>query len=180
MGNAADKEMLRKQIYERMNFKETDELLQIWYEANHEEWTDLAIDVVGDILVERLGEIPVKGARLSGDVPDQSVVQPYPNPDKLTKLPSAMRIFSWVILGIYVLDFLLDIFSTIQSGWAHFGSSFLSNWEWLDVISMLYVLERLGIGILYFLLAQAVSHGLLLLVEIKENGSEILKAVKKT
>lgn len=47
-----------KTIYTEMQLKETDKLLEIWFEHNHLEWTDEAFLVVHDILIERLGVIP--------------------------------------------------------------------------------------------------------------------------
>ena len=58
MSNKPEENTFRKSIYERMNLKETDELLAIWRKGNHEEWTEMALDVVKEILLERLGEIP--------------------------------------------------------------------------------------------------------------------------
>lgn len=49
---------LKDQIYQSMNLKETEELLQIWQENDRVEWSDTAFDVIKDILMERLGEIP--------------------------------------------------------------------------------------------------------------------------
>ena len=49
---------MRTQIRDSMRLKGTDELLEIWRTADHDEWTDLAFEVVKEILVERLGAIP--------------------------------------------------------------------------------------------------------------------------
>ena len=51
---------LRQQTYETMDEMDTDELIEIWQEADHEEWTDLAFDVVQQILLERIGEVPAR------------------------------------------------------------------------------------------------------------------------
>lgn len=49
---------LHEQIYQNMNLKETDELLAIWQTNNRAEWTDEAMAIVKDILLERGVEIP--------------------------------------------------------------------------------------------------------------------------
>lgn len=49
---------LRDQIYNELNLRETDDLLEIWHSNNHEEWSDTAFEVIKKILTERLGEIP--------------------------------------------------------------------------------------------------------------------------
>jgi tetratricopeptide (TPR) repeat protein len=49
---------LRKQIYGSLNPKETDELIKIWQTNNHVEWTEIAFDVIREILQERHVELP--------------------------------------------------------------------------------------------------------------------------
>jgi hypothetical protein len=49
---------LRNQIHENMNNKETGELVEIWQKHDTEEWTETALDVVREILLARLGELP--------------------------------------------------------------------------------------------------------------------------
>jgi hypothetical protein len=49
---------LRKQIYNALNLKETDELIKIWQANDHVEWSDKAFDVIRVILQERLDELP--------------------------------------------------------------------------------------------------------------------------
>jgi len=51
-------EELRDQIYSSMNMKDTDELIEIWETNNRYEWTDTAFDVVHQILLNRIDELP--------------------------------------------------------------------------------------------------------------------------
>jgi hypothetical protein len=51
---------LRKQIYSNMNLRETDDLVEIWQRNDRKEWSDLAFDVIREILVNRLGELPIQ------------------------------------------------------------------------------------------------------------------------
>jgi hypothetical protein len=44
---------LKKTIRENMQWKETEELIDIWLEQNTDEWTPEALQVVGEILQER-------------------------------------------------------------------------------------------------------------------------------
>lgn len=53
---------MKAQIENSLRLKETDELLEIWQQADHEAWTDLAFEVVQEILLERLGQIPAPPA----------------------------------------------------------------------------------------------------------------------
>jgi len=51
---------LRGQLLNNLNLKETDELVEIWRKNDHNEWSDLAFDVIREILVNRLGELPLQ------------------------------------------------------------------------------------------------------------------------
>jgi hypothetical protein len=51
---------LRGQIYENMNLKETDELLDIWETNDQVEWSDEAFSVVEEILKARIGNLPAQ------------------------------------------------------------------------------------------------------------------------
>ncbi len=53
-----DQEYLREQIYNSLNLRETEELVDIWQTHDSEMWTDLAFEVVKNILQTRLGELP--------------------------------------------------------------------------------------------------------------------------
>lgn len=48
----------RKQIYNNLNQKETDELVEIWQTNDRVEWREETFDVVREILLGRLGELP--------------------------------------------------------------------------------------------------------------------------
>lgn len=49
---------LREQISRNMNLKDTDELLEIWKTNDRVAWSDIALDVVREILSTRVGELP--------------------------------------------------------------------------------------------------------------------------
>jgi hypothetical protein len=53
-------ENLRDQIFNNMNIRETDDLIEIWKANNTSEWSELAFDVVKEILIKRLGELPAQ------------------------------------------------------------------------------------------------------------------------
>ena len=48
----------KSQILGSMQLKTTDELVEIWQNNDHTEWTNDAFDVVKDLLLERLGSLP--------------------------------------------------------------------------------------------------------------------------
>jgi hypothetical protein len=49
---------LRKQIFNTLNLKDTDELMKIWQANDHVEWSDKAFEVISEILQERLDHLP--------------------------------------------------------------------------------------------------------------------------
>lgn len=49
---------LHQQIYNNLNLKETDELVEIWQKNDRVEWTDDTFNIIRAILQERLAEIP--------------------------------------------------------------------------------------------------------------------------
>jgi len=49
---------LYKQIYNSLNRKSTDELIEIWQTNDRVEWSQTAFDAIQDILQERLAELP--------------------------------------------------------------------------------------------------------------------------
>lgn len=49
---------LKEQIYRNMNTKDTEELLEIWQKNDRVEWSETAFEMIKEILVERIGEIP--------------------------------------------------------------------------------------------------------------------------
>jgi len=50
----------RTQLYRTFNRKDRDELIEIWQTNDHYEWADLGFEVIGEILKERLGELPLQ------------------------------------------------------------------------------------------------------------------------
>ncbi len=49
---------IRQAIYTQNDLKETEELLSIWQTNDRVEWADITFDVIGEILMKRLGELP--------------------------------------------------------------------------------------------------------------------------
>ena len=49
---------LHQQIYNNLNLKETEELVEIWQKNDHVEWSEDTFSVIHEILQKRLGELP--------------------------------------------------------------------------------------------------------------------------
>ena len=54
---------LRKQIYNNLNLRETEDLLEIWQKRNLDEWREEVFDIIEQILMERLGYVPPQTIR---------------------------------------------------------------------------------------------------------------------
>lgn len=68
---------LREQIYNRMNLKETDELLEIWQSNHRFEWSDEAFGVVNEILKERGVEIPAQNEPIYEQIEEDTDQKDY-------------------------------------------------------------------------------------------------------
>jgi tetratricopeptide (TPR) repeat protein len=77
---------MKNQIQDSLRLRETNDLLEIWRRADHDEWTELAFEVVQEILLERLGEIPAAEAQ----EPEPEVIEPTRTPEP--EPPSAEEI----------------------------------------------------------------------------------------
>jgi len=51
---------LRQQIYDNLNLKETEELIEIWKTNDRVEWSMAAFDAIREILQERVGDLPAQ------------------------------------------------------------------------------------------------------------------------
>jgi hypothetical protein len=57
---------IRDQIHSNLNLKETDELIDIWQTNDRVEWSELAFDIIQQILQQRLGELPPQNEPILG------------------------------------------------------------------------------------------------------------------
>jgi tetratricopeptide (TPR) repeat protein len=76
-----DHAYMKAQIQDNLRLMETDELLEIWQTADHEEWTDLAFEVIQEILRDRLGEIPAQ------EVAEPEAEEPATSPKPVEPAP---------------------------------------------------------------------------------------------
>jgi hypothetical protein len=55
---SADRAAALEEVYKDLSGAATDELVAIWHENDRAEWTDLEMEIIESILVERLGKLP--------------------------------------------------------------------------------------------------------------------------
>lgn len=48
----------RDQLYDELNARDTDELVAIWHQNDRTHWSEMAFEVLADLLNERLGRLP--------------------------------------------------------------------------------------------------------------------------
>jgi uncharacterized membrane protein YhaH (DUF805 family) len=74
---------LRKQIYGNLRQRGTDDLIEIWRSNNRAEWTEMAFEVIREILHERLIELPPQDQPINDadetniEVADMTLAQIY-------------------------------------------------------------------------------------------------------
>ncbi len=91
---------LRKQIYNSMNLRETDDLVEIWQENDRKEWSDLAFSVIREILINRLEELPTQTGQVAKKEPDSTEIYPkYPR-NKILLVTQFIPLFIFALLLI--------------------------------------------------------------------------------
>jgi len=65
---------LRDRIHQELNLRETDDLLEIWQTNDRVEWSDIAFDVLAEILEQRLGAVAPQ---------DEPIIEHHDEPEEL-------------------------------------------------------------------------------------------------
>jgi len=169
---------LKNQIYGNMQLKETDELIEIWKRDNRAEWSDTAFEVVKEILLDRLGELPPQEPE-NVDIESETFDDPYHSDDRLLKISSWANILSWVILALYIVRFFGSLLLQLQGNWIGLEQNNLAERITDEIFSWLNLLVSPAIGLMYYLLLQAISEGILLLMDFYENKTQELNILKE-
>lgn len=106
-------------------------------------------------------EIPTTEAEAIDVVAETAAEEPLYNEKKLTTLSTWAMVISWITLVFYVLVFgrnLYYFYQSVQNGF---------EMTVLNLMSILDLLYPLLIGLFYFILLQAVSEGIYLLLDKK-------------
>ncbi len=175
----------REQMYNELNLRETEDLLEIWWANDHEEWTDTAFEVIKEILIQRLGEIPPQEESVPEQdervdeveddgldeweakaLDDDNQPEFYDTLEVITLKDNINKVAKGVIV-VYVLQSILSFQWLSQL----VGSYFPNDQAFLPLIylisSVLVALDAaVTIAIIYFPL-QALSHILRILMEME-------------
>ena len=143
---------LHDQIHDRLQEKDTGELLEIWKNNNRDEWSDTAFSIIHDILLERLGsEPPPQGAPFEEEAEEETFI----DIDKIASLSALTNGISWIVLGGYAIAWIANLFLGFS------GS--------MPVSQIFALLPLLLQGLFLFAVLRFVSEALYLLLEIVEN-----------
>jgi len=83
---------LRKHIYNNLNLRETEDLLEIWQKRNIDEWREEVFEIIEQILLGRLGNLPPQ--TIQGDVnqvPDREIHRLNPKSQDARDYPKLME-----------------------------------------------------------------------------------------
>lgn len=174
MKRSPEVDTLRDQIRQSMLSRETDELLEIWRLQDHSEYTDDAFEVVHEILLDRLGQIPPGQELPMENQPDSKGENPYHDDSRLVAIAVWAKIISWFVLGVFLLSFIGRVVLEIQASADYeIIIDLFQLWTWLGFLT------TPALGLTFFLVLQAVSEGIYFLMDIEENGLRLLEARKR-
>ena len=150
---------MSNEIYNELNLKSTDELLEIWKSNNRKVWSGTAFKAIQKILLERLGSVPPQ----QGDSPEEeSDPDTYYNIDRLTSLATIANILAWVLLVGYILAAGAYLYLVWKSpSGSNTGYLFAQYLAWL-----VYLLP----GLFFFGVLRLLSEAVYVLLEIAENN----------
>jgi hypothetical protein len=143
------------EIYNELNLKSTDELLEIWKSNNRKVWSGTAFKAIQKILLERLGSVPPQ----QGDSPEEeSDPDTYYNIDRLTSLATIANILAWVLLVGYILAAGAYLYLVWKSNSGYLFAQYLAQ--------LVYLLP----GLFFFGVLRLLSESVYVLLEIAENS----------
>jgi len=150
-------------LYNSLNQKDTQELVKIWQENDSSAWTPEAFAAIRDILLERLGRIPVQATPEPETEEDT-----YHDPERLEKIASWAHTLSWVMLIFYIVKPLIEIY--LLWVYSNASATTLSDFTANVILSgNRSILLEFFLAAVYFVLLQALSEGIYLFMDIEEN-----------
>ena len=161
MSNEMNQRM--KQTRASLETRGTKELLDIWHLHDGDEWTDEAFQAVHDILSDRLGSVPEPDpSQALGVKEDDEDETAWPDflhdTDKVFSLSYWARVLAWAMLLLYVGTTTWNVVNS-WPGYQAFAQP-------SRLLSLIPTVLPIVLGLAYFVILQAVSQGLLLLVDI--------------
>ena len=172
-------EEFRDQLYNNLNMKETDELLDIWQTNYRYEWEDQTFDVLQDILQKRLGELPPQNKPVfeedendsDGDDDDDDEDRPvFYNPTEVRWMSIFLDLAAKVSVFVVAAKNLLELPSTPQG----IIAKYIANSGWLpagwSIVTVILVFNIALQGAIIYLPLKALGFILKILMEMEFNS----------
>ena len=100
----------------------------------------------------------------------------YFSRDAVLRLVSVARILSWVVVGVYALEWLvqsLAMISQVSAGsWTGMGFTDVAQ-------SILYLFEQPLRGVVYFIVLQGLAQGLLVFMDLEDNTRRVARGMEQ-
>jgi hypothetical protein len=170
---------LYNQIYNNLNLRTTNELLEIWQKNNRYEWTDTAFEAIQKILSERGEEVPPQGSPVlepekddDADIADDEFSEEALAPTTFYDPVDALLLIDWLewtgkaAILVSVLNGLWEAYPSILAVYKEFPLS--------DFSHPLAIVIEIGIfvfsGFLIYLFLRAIAYILKILMEFEFNS----------
>jgi len=100
----------------------------------------------------------------------------YFSKDTVLRLTSIAKILSWVVVGVYSLEWLVQALAMVlqitRGFWAGMGITDISQ-------SILYLFEQPIRGVVYFVVLQGVAQALLIFMDLEENARRLTRETEQ-
>lgn len=151
MEEPAQNDPLRKAyLLSQMREKETDELLTIWQQNDRQVWSDDAFEVIHAVLQERLSKVPQQAAPPRPRSRGADLI-------RLNTLAGWAKSFSWTVLGIAAISFLVRLYFLFGEP----AASNLLSWLLVELASIAFA----GFA---FIILQVAAEGIYFLLDPQE------------
>lgn len=178
---------LRNQIYDNMNLKSTDDLVEIWLKNDRNEWTDVAFNIIEEIILKRTGELPSreeytleenlriekeKTLIFQAEIENKAVFYEPKEVLQLERWMYRIALYAIVVTAIANLLKLPEIYTTLMNYFvSNEGTMILI---WFLSIGLCVILLPIQCLLIYFpLKAFAYILKILMAMEFKSRGADI-------
>ena len=100
----------------------------------------------------------------------------YFSKDTVLRLTSVAKILSWVVVGVYALEWLVQVFAMVlqiaRGFWTGMGFTDVSQ-------SILYLFEQPLRGVVYFVVLQGVAQALLMFMDMEDNTRRAARDIEQ-
>jgi hypothetical protein len=176
-----------------LNTKDSDELLDIWQENDRVEWSDTAFDVIKEILIERLGEVPpqnepifeyvyvddkVKDSETYGFSEETLAIVDDENPPDFYDPFEVLRVSKWIDWSAKAMAIVITLQNLLRfSDFKGFVASYFARYPnnlvvYLITLIVLAINTAIGVVITYWLLS-SLSRVLRILMQMEFNSRKV-------